>query len=169
MSWEAYRWTAKAPSELYHTFGPHGVDRLVREMLDACWRESPEEGRSLAGVRAAAQQVFERNLAVWARIKKPSPTAFFEDLLPHAADQYLRQAMVLCWMMMPRSGGRDVKDVRRIIREIYDRNVAAWEQDEATFTGKKAPPHRAREAKPSAREQPRRRLAAASKGRSKRK
>lgn len=167
MSWEAYRWTAKAPSELYHTFGPHGVDRLVREMLDACWRESPEEGRSLAGVRTAAQQVFERNMAVWARIKKPSPNAFFEDLLPHAADQYLRQAMVLCWMMMPRSGGRDVKDVRRIIREIYERNVAAWEQDEATFTGKKARPQRAGKAKPAARKRPPRKVAAT--GRVKRK
>ena len=48
MSWEAYRWTAKSPSELYHTLGPHGVDHLVRQMLDACWRQSPEEGRSLA-------------------------------------------------------------------------------------------------------------------------
>lgn len=146
MSWEAYRWTAKTPSELYQTLGPHGVDHLVRQMLDACWRESPAEGRSLTSVRAAAQQVFDRNMAVWARIKKPAPAAFFEDLLPHAADQFLRQAMVVCWMMMPRAGGRDVKDVRRIVGDIYQRNLAGWEQDEATFTGKK-PPRPARKAK----------------------
>ena len=35
MSWEAYRWTAKTPSELLHTLGPHGVDHLVRQYLDA--------------------------------------------------------------------------------------------------------------------------------------
>ena len=40
-------------------------------------------------------------------------------------------------MMLPRAGGRDVGDVRRIIGEIFARNLAAWEQDEATFTGKK--------------------------------
>jgi hypothetical protein len=137
MSWEAYRWTAKTPAELYHTLGPQGVDHLVRQMLDACWREYPAEGRSLAAVRKAAQEVFDRNLAVWARIKKPSPAAFFENLLPTAADGFLRQAMVVCWMMLPRAGGRDVGDVRRIIGEIYARNLAAWEEDEATFTGKK--------------------------------
>jgi len=139
MSWEAYRWTAKTPSELYQTLGPHGVDHLVRQMLDACWRESPAEGRTLASVRAISDQVVQRNMAVWARIKKPSPDAFFEDLLPQAADQFFRQAMVVCWMMMPRTGGRDVADVRRIVKEIYARNVAAWEQDEATFIGKKKP------------------------------
>jgi hypothetical protein len=45
--------------------------------------------------------------------------------------------MVLCWMMMPRRGGRDVAAVRKIVGEIYDRNLAAWEQDNATFTGTK--------------------------------
>jgi hypothetical protein len=137
MSWEAYRWTAKSPAELYQTLGPQGVDHLVRQMLDACWREYPAEERTLAAVQKAAQEVFDRNMAVWARIKKPSPAAFFEDLLPAAADGFLRQAMVLCWMMLPRAGGRDVGDVRRIIGEIFARNLAAWEQDEATFTGKK--------------------------------
>lgn len=169
MSWEAYRWTAKTPSELYQTLGPHGVDHLVRQMLDACWRESPAEGRTLAGVRAIARQVFDRNMAVWARIKKPTPTAFFEDLLPQAADQFLRQAMVVCWMMMPRAGGRDVKDVRRIVGEIFQRNIAAWEQDEATFTGKKPRAVRKAKAKPAARGRTQRKLAAAGSGRSSRK
>lgn len=137
MSWEAYRWTAKTPSELYQTLGPHGVDHLVRQMLDACWREHPMEVRTLGGVQKAAQEVFDRNMAVWGRIKKPSPAAFFENLLPHAADGFLRQAMVLCWMMLPRAGGRDVRDVRRIVSEIYQRNLAAWTEDEGTFTGKK--------------------------------
>lgn len=148
MSWEAYRWTAKTPSELYQTLGPHGVDHLVRQMLDACWREHPMEMRTLAAVQKAAQEVFDRNMAVWGRIKKPSPAAFFEDLLPHAADGFLRQAMVLCWMMLPRAGGRDVKDVRRIISETYNRNLAAWAEDEATFTGKKVSKPRSKPAKP---------------------
>jgi len=91
MSGEAYRWTAKTPSELYHTLGPHGVDHLVRQMLDVCWRESPDEGRSLAGVKRAAGRVFDRNISVWARIKQPSPAAFFENLLPNAADGFMRQ------------------------------------------------------------------------------
>lgn len=137
MSWEAYRWTAKTPSELYQTLGPQGVDHLVRQMLDACWREHPAETRTLASVQKAAQEVFDRNMAVWSRIKKPSPAAFFEDLLPHAADGFLRQAMVLCWMMMPRAGGREVGNVRRIVSGIYQRNLASWAEDEATFTGKK--------------------------------
>lgn len=138
MSWEAYRWTAKTPSELYQTLGPQGVDHLVRQMLDACWREHPAETRTLASVQKAAQEVFDRNMKVWARIKKPSPAAFFEDLLPHAADGFFRQAMVLCWMMLPRAGGRDVGEVRRIVSAIYQRNLDSWAEDEATFTGKKS-------------------------------
>ena len=149
MSWEAYRWTAKTPSELYQILGPHGVDHLIRQMLDACWREHPAETRTLASVQAAAQVVFDRNMAVWARIKKPSPAAFFEDLLPHAADGFLRQAMVLCWMMLPRAGGRDVREVWRIISEIYNRNLDAWAQDEATFTGKQAKRAKAKPSRPA--------------------
>ena len=136
MSWEAYRWTAKSPSELYQVLGPQGVDHLIRQMLDACWRESPMEGRTLAGVKKIAQEVYDRNLAVWSKINEPSPAAFFENLLPHAADGFLRQAMVLCWMMMPRTGGRKVSEVRKIIGEIYQRNLDAWDEDDATFTGK---------------------------------
>jgi hypothetical protein len=147
MSWEAHRWTAKTPSELFQTLGPHGVDHLVRQMLDACWREHPLETRTLVAVRKAAQDVFDRNMAVWSRIKKPSPAAFFEDLMPHAADGFLRQAMVLCWMMLPRAGGRDVKDVRRIVGDIYHRNLAAWSEDEATFTGKKVKKSKAKPAR----------------------
>ena len=135
MSWEAYRWTAKSPSELYQTLGPHGVDHLVREMLDACWRKAPEESRSLASVKKLAQETFDRNLAVWAKIKKPSPTAFFADLLPNEADQFLRQAMVMCWMMMSRTGGRKVSEVRKIVGDIFRRNIDAWDQDEKALAG----------------------------------
>jgi len=140
MSWEAYRWTAKSPSELYQTLGPHGVDHLVRQTLDACWRQTPEQGRTLATVKQSAQAVFDRNMAVWARIKKPSPAAFFEDLLPNDTDGFLRQAMVLCWMMMPRSGGREIAQVRKIVGDIFKRNIAAWDEDQATFTGTKGRP-----------------------------
>ena len=138
MSGEAYRWTAKTPSELYHTLGPHGVDHLIRQMLDACWRKLPDDGRSVAVAKRAAQEVYDRNMAVWAKIKQPSPEAFFQDLLPIDTEQYMRQAMVTCWMMMPRAGGRKESDVRRIVGEIFQRNIDAWENDEATFTGKKS-------------------------------
>jgi len=138
MSWEALRWTAKTPSELYHTLGPHGVDELIRKMLAACWRTSPTEDRTMSSVQAIARDVFERNFAVWAKIKKPSPENFFADLLPHEVDHLTRQAMVTCWMMMPRSGGREVPEALRIVREIFERNMQAWEADNATFTGVKA-------------------------------
>ena len=147
MSWEAYRWTAKAPSELFHVLGPHGVDHLVRQALDACWRELPDDRRTLADVTAAAREVFDRNLRVWRRVKKPEPAAFFEDLLPKPADQFLRQAMVTTWMMMPRTGGRQLGDVARIITAIFERNMSAWAEDNATFTGK---PKRRGVAKPAA-------------------
>ena len=63
------------------------------------------------------------------------------NLLPKDTDQFLRQAMLVCWMMMPRAGGRDLGDVRKIVTRVYQRNLEAWEEDHATFTGaKKAKP-----------------------------
>jgi hypothetical protein len=114
------------------------VDHLVRQALDACWRELPDERRTLADVTESARDVLDRNLRVWSRIKKPEPAAFFNDLLPKPADQFLRQAMVTCWMMMPRSGGRKVGEVTKIVSRIFERNLDAWEEDNATLTGKKA-------------------------------
>ena len=147
MSWEAHRWTARTPSELYHTLGPHGVDDLVRQMIAACWRGLPADGRSLALGVAAARTVYDRNVAVWRRIKKPTPEQFFADLFPTDADGYCRQAMVLTWMMMPRTGGREVPDALRIFGQIVERNLDAWAADDATFTGRKPKP-RAAAAKP---------------------
>ena len=138
MSWEAYRWTAKTPSELYHTLGPHGVDELIRNALADVWREMPDESRTVDGAIRAAREVAERNVAVWKKIKQPSPAAFFEDLRPSNADGHFRQAMVLCWMMMPRSGGRKVGDALKIVSQIFERNLAAWQEDNETFTGVKA-------------------------------
>jgi hypothetical protein len=138
MSWEAYRWTAKSPSELFHTLGPHGVDHLVRQALDACWRELPDDRRTLADVTKSARDVLDRNARVWGRVKKPEPAAFFDDLLPKPADQFLRQAMVTCWMMMPRTGGRKVGEVTKIVTRIFERNLAAWEEDNVALTGKKS-------------------------------
>jgi hypothetical protein len=138
MSWEAYRWTAKAPAELYHTLGPQGVDELIRKALSTCWRNTPPEQRTLPAVLNIAREVFERNIAAWKQIKKPEPAALFADLQPLEADGYVRQAMVTCWMMMPRAGGREIADALRIVRAIFERNVCAWEEDNATFTsGKK--------------------------------
>ncbi len=132
-SWEAFRLTSKSPSELMHTLGPHGVDELIRQMLAACWRDSNPEGRTYKSVQNFARQVFERNLKVWNSIKKPSPGAFFENLLPYPADGFARQAFVLCWMMLPR-GKRDVKDVSRVMQHLMDRNLAGWDEDYEIFS-----------------------------------
>ena len=77
-------------------------------------------------------------MRVWSSIKKPSPQAFFENLLPYPADGFFRQAMVLCWMMMPRTGGRYTADVRKAVTGIFQRNLTGWEQDNEFFAkGKK--------------------------------
>src|SRR5687767_1999777 len=98
MSWEGYRLTSKAPAEVYAVLGPHGVDELLHHARNAIWREYPEADRSFAAVRQRVREVFDRNIKVWRAIKKPSPQAFFENLLPHAADGHIRQALVTCWM-----------------------------------------------------------------------
>lgn len=134
MSWEAFRLTSKSPSELYDVLGPEGPDHLVRQFLTACWNALPAGERSFAAWRKLVSEVYLRNLAVWSRIKKPNPAAFFENLRPDPADGHLRQAFVLTWMMLPRAGGRDLKDARRVIESLYERNVAAWEADNVTFT-----------------------------------
>ena len=134
MSWEAFRLTSKSPSELYAVMSPSGVDHLIREMLMACWRQLPADEKSMPAWRRLVDQVFARNMRVWSSIKKPSPDAFFRDLLPHEADGHLRQAMVLCWMMLPRAGGRHFQDTKKIVTKVFQRNVAAWDDDHRTFT-----------------------------------
>jgi hypothetical protein len=134
MSWEAFRLTSKSPSELYDVLGPEGPDNLVRQFLTACWNALPAGERSFAAWRKLVAEVYARNNAVWSRIKKPNPAAFFENLRPDPADGHLRQAFVLTWMMLPRAGGRDIKDARRVVDALYERNVAAWESDNTTFT-----------------------------------
>jgi len=135
MSWEAQRLTSKSPAEVYTVLGPHGCDDLIRQAWAACWRDFPEESRTFKAVRQRFFETFSRNLNIWRRIRKPTPEAFFADFKPHdAVEGYLRQAMVLSWMMMPRAGGREFKDTFKIIQRLYDRNVAAWEEDERTFT-----------------------------------
>src|SRR3954463_4333484 len=85
MSWEAFRLTSKSPTEVYHVLGPHGVDDLIRKMMDVVWREYPEESRTFDNVRKRVQEVYQRNMRHWSTIKKPAPAAFFENLLPYAA------------------------------------------------------------------------------------
>jgi hypothetical protein len=133
-TWEAFRLTSKSPSELLSTLGPHGVDHLIRQAMDALWREYPAERRTYANVRKRAGEVFARNMKVWVGIKKPTPAAFFENLLPYTADGLIRQAMVMAWMMMPRGGGRDFSQTRKIFQHIFERNMAAWEEDNRTFS-----------------------------------
>jgi hypothetical protein len=139
MSWEAQRLTSKSPAEVYRVLGPHGCDDLLRQAWAACWRESPEETRTFEGVRQRFFEVWTRNINIWKRIKKPTPESFFADFRPHdTAEGHIRQALVLSWMMMPRAGGREFKDTFKIMERIYQRNMEAWEEDNATFIGKKA-------------------------------
>ena len=134
MSWEALRLTSRTPSDVYHTLGPHGVEELLRDARNAVWREYPAEGRTFEAVREKLLEVYDRNLKVWGRIKKPTPEAFFADLLPLAADGHIRQALVLTWMMMPRSGGRDFKQVSKIVGAVFQRMLDNWAADNETFT-----------------------------------
>jgi hypothetical protein len=77
--------------------------------------------------------------------------AFFEKMAPFASDGHLRQAMVMCWMMMPRAGGRNFGDVKKIVAKIFQRNLAAWEEDNRTFSGPTAKTKPKRAAKSSRR------------------
>ena len=135
MSWEAFRLTSKSPSEVLHVLGPHGVDDLIRKMMDECWRNSPEEGRTFQSVRRIVQDVYDRNMKVWSAIKKARAGRVFCNLRPDAADGHMRQALVLTWMMMPRAGGRNFSDVKKIVAKIFERNLVAWDQDNRTFSG----------------------------------
>ena len=110
---------------------------MIRQAWAACWREFPEEGRTFRAVRQRFFEVFTRNMNIWRRIKKPTPEAFFADFKAHdLVEGHIRQALVLSWMMMPRSGGREFKDTLKIVQRIYERNVEGWEEDEGTFTGR---------------------------------
>ena len=133
MSWEAFRLTSKSPSELMTVMGPNGVDGLVREMLMECWKSLPPEIRAMETWRKRATEVFTRNMKTWNAIKKPAPEAFFANLLPFPSDGHLRQALVLCHMMLPR-GKRAIKDVAKEVTKIYQRNVDSWESDYKTMT-----------------------------------
>lgn len=145
--WEAFRLTSKAPSELYDVLGPGGVDGLVRHALVDCWNALPAGERSLAVWRKRTEAIWDRNMAVWRRIKKPSPAAFFEDMHPDPADGHLRQALVMTWMMLPR-GKRDMTTVRAVIQHIFQRQLAAWAEDEQTL--RKGRPTPSRATKPAA-------------------
>jgi hypothetical protein len=114
--------------------GPHGVDDLIRKAMDACWREYPESTRSYESVKKRMLEVYNRNMRHWSSIKKPTPAAYFDRLLPYTSDGHMRQALVLAWMMLPRAGGRDFKDVKKIVTQIFERNLEAWDQDNRTFT-----------------------------------
>ena len=61
--------------------------------------------------------------------------------------------MVLTWMMMPRAGGRDFKDTRQIIARVFERNLAAWDEDNRVFSdtkkAKKPPAAKKKPTKPA--------------------
>lgn len=135
MSWEAFRLTSKSPAELLSVMGPAGVDGLVRDALMACWRSLPDDQRTMDAWRERVDKLWARNMRVWTAIRKPTPEAFFADLAPFDSDGHFRQALVMTWMMLPRAGGRQFKDTFKVIKGIFDRNLAAWESDQATFSG----------------------------------
>jgi hypothetical protein len=135
-SWQAFRLTSKPPAELLATLGPHAVDELIRQMLAVCWRDTLLEQRTLTKVQQSAREIFDHHVKFWGRMKKPSPGIFFANLPPTAADGFARQAMVLCWMMLPR-GKRSPMDVVRVVSHIFDRNLAAWDEDLAILTKEK--------------------------------
>jgi hypothetical protein len=118
--------------------GPAGVDGLVRQALQECWSSLPEDMRTYNAWRDRAEKTFTRNRKVWSAIKKPTPAAFFDNLAPYPSDGHLRQAMVMCWMMLPRAGGRHFKDVVKAMDAIFRRNMDAWATDNRTFTAKAA-------------------------------
>ena len=148
MSWEALRLTSRSPSECLAVLGPHGVDELIRNARADCWREYPQDDRTIANVKRVFTEVFDRNLRHWRSIRKPTPAAFFENLLPHAADGHIRQALVLCYMMLPR-GQKSVPIVADTVTQIFQRNLEAWESDNTTFTkGPKAKPEASKKPAP---------------------
>jgi hypothetical protein len=153
-SWQAFRLTSKPPAELLQTLGPYGVDDMVRQMLAACWRDMPADDRTVPKVQQIAREIFDHHLKFWARMKKPSPGMFFANLPPAAVHGFARQAMVLCWMMLPR-GHRSSSDVVKAVSHIFQRNLAAWNEDQDLFTKgmtgakKKATKKRAKAKKPA--------------------
>ena len=52
-----------------------------------------------------------------------------KTFLPYPADGHIRQAFVLCWMMLPRTGGRDFSDTHKIVTQLFERNIDAWHED----------------------------------------
>ena len=132
MSWEAFRLTSKSPLELMSVMGPGGADNLIREMLMECWKSLPAEMRTMEAWRKRAGEVFARNMKTWNAIKKPTPEAFFANLLPFPSDGHFRQALVLCHMMLPR-GKRAPKHVAKVVSRIYERTLSAWEDDYKTL------------------------------------
>jgi hypothetical protein len=132
MSWEALRLTSRSPAEIYHVMGPGGVDGLVRQVFTSCWNALPAEGRDFAAWEKLAREVYQRNMAVWDHIRRPSPDNFFHDMRPEPQDGFMRQAMVLCFMMLPR-GYKNLANVHKVVGGIFERNLAAWEADNHTF------------------------------------
>lgn len=133
VSFEALRLTSHAPSEIYRIMGPNAVDGLIRQSLTTCWNSLAAETRSLEMWEKFVRDVYGRNMHAWEKIKQPSPANFFVDLRPEAADGYMRQGMILCFMMLPR-GKRSLAAVRQAVSGIFERNLAAWNDDHHTFT-----------------------------------
>ena len=82
MSWEAFRLTSKSPAELYDVLSPAGVDHLMRQAMAECWSTLPNGTRTMEAWRRLAREVFDRNMRVWSKIKKPSSWRSFDVMSP---------------------------------------------------------------------------------------
>ena len=73
--------------------------------------------------------------------RDPAPDAqtFWNWMGPQAVDQSLRQAISMCWMMLPKEK-KTVAGVEEVMRRVVDRAVADFNEDAATFVLPQFPP-----------------------------
>lgn len=62
----------------------------------------------------------------------PGGEEFRKIFGPGAVDEMLRQAMKVCWMMLPEDR-RTVEEVEREVRRILDRVLQNWREDARSF------------------------------------
>ena len=136
MSWEAFRWTAKSPSELYHVLGPHGVDDLIRQTSPPSGASCPPRARTFDGGRTGRPEVSTATSRSGGGSSSPprrrssTTSAPPRRRLPPPGD-----GPQLDDDAPRRRPG--LQDALRIVSQIFERNLANWHDDNATFTGEK--------------------------------
>lgn len=66
---------------------------------------------------------------------KPDRDAMQKMLGPQAVDQMIRQAISMCWVLIPEEN-RSVARVEQEIRRVVDRAIANLKEDNQAFGGK---------------------------------